>query len=381
MNRLVYGALAGAVIASTGSASENEWLSLDQEIEALSSSLSQTGGGPEWFGWIRSSWRYSSDLSNPGITGGNNNLSGFQFDSVRLGVIGEVGGYGYKLEYDFGNNFGFIPGPQGGPYPGGVIDGVLDAYVHTKLGEQVTFQMGNFRQPFLRSSQISRDSLLFLDRSGLGEIFAQRDLGAMFSGSFETVNWYLSAQNGADGQNDNYRFTGRIDVDLLGGGVADVEGAYGATDETALSVGLAAADEGSLENGVHWAVDAALTTGPFAAGGEFVSFDDGDPALAPNDFPLGIPIQGGILGVGVQDSTPWNLYASYLFTDMYEAGIRYEDADDAADSTAISVVVNRYSQGHDIKWQAQYTTIATDAVTAQSNGDIDWFGFGLTLSF
>lgn len=367
MNRLVYGALAGAIIASTGTASENEWLSLDQEIEALSSSLSQTGGGPEWYGWIRSSWRSSSDITLTSLDGGTQDLQGFQFDSVRLGLTGAVGDYGYKFEYDFGNNFGGFGTAAGA----GVL---LDAYVHTQIGEQVNFQMGNFRQPFLRSSQISRDSLLFLDRTSLGEVFAGRDLGLMFSGAFETVNWYVSAQNGASGQGDDYRFTGRVDVDLLGGGVADVEGAHGATDETAVTAGLAIADEGALSDGLHWAIDAAVTAGPFSASGEIVDFDSGTSTLAA-PFPLPVPINGAGLGLGVQDSTPFNLTASYLITDMYEAGVRYEDADDAADSSAISAVVNRYSQGHNIKWQAQYTTIDSNA------GDIDWFGFGLTVSF
>jgi hypothetical protein len=379
MNRIVYGALAGAIIVSTSSASENEWLSLDQEIEALSSSLSQTGGGPEWFGWIRSSWRDNSDVTQAATapSASADDIQGFQFDSVRLGVTGAVGDYGYKLEYDFANNFGMVPGPLGG------AGGVLDAYVHTTVGEQVTFQMGNFRQPFLRSSQLSRDSLLFLDRTGLGERFAVRQMGLMFSGSFETVDWFFSAQNGADGSGDNYVFTVRGEVDLLGGGVADVEGAYGATEETSLTAGLSIAEEGLIDDGLHFAVDGSLTSGPFSAAGEFVSFDEGEQGAPDLWGGAASPILSNFgLGGDVSDSTPWNVQASYMFTDMYEAGIRYEDADDAADSTAISLVVNRYVQGHDIKWQAQYTTVDSD-VTAGVNpiGDIDWFGFGLTLSF
>jgi hypothetical protein len=69
-----------------------------------------------------------------------------------------------------------------------------------------------------------------------------------------------------------------------------------------------------------------------------------------------------------------------MFTDMYEAAVRYEDADDTDDTTAWSAVVNRYVQGHDIKVQVQYTTIDSDA-SATSPGDIDFWGVGLSLSF
>jgi len=384
MNRLVFGALAGAIFASPSYASENEWLSLDQEIEALSSSLSQAGGGPQWFGWFRASWRDTSDLGvaapSPPVAAGTNDLQGFQTDSVRLGVTGEVGDYGYKVEADFGGS-----GIGGPPTPAAFGSfGLLDAYAFTTVGEQLTVQLGNFRQPFVRSASISRDRLLFLDRSGIGESFAGRSLGLQLSGSFETVDWFLAAQNGISGQGDDYVFSGRAEVDLLGGGVSDYEGAWGSSDETTLTAGLAIADEGVLADGLHYAVDAAMTAGPFAASGEVVDYDTGDDGTGPDLFGKMSPTLG-FLGVGggtdVQDTTPWNVAASYMFTDMYEAGIRYEDDDDSNDTTAISLVVNRYVQGHDIKWQVQYTAVDSDVTGANPSGDIDWFGFGLTLSF
>jgi hypothetical protein len=200
-------------------------------------------------------------------------------------------------------------------------------------------------------------------------------------GSFETVNWYLAGQNGRfDGQGDDYLFTGRVEIDLLGGGVADVEGAWGASDETALTAGVAVADEGALDDGLHIGVDAALTTGPFSASAELVDFDNGDD-LATDLFGIAAPTIGLFGGTGdVSNTTPWNAAVSYMFTDMYEAAVRYEDADDTDDTTAWSAVVNRYVQGHDIKVQVQYTTIDSDA-SATSPGDIDFWGVGLSLSF
>lgn len=359
MNKLVYGFLAGGLIAAPGKATDSEWLSLDQEIEALSASLNQdTGGGPTIYGWFQGSWRYSNDdaLAVP-PTG--NDLSGMQLDSVRLGVDGSVGDYGYRIEYDFFDPSVITAGPG--------TAGILDAYVTTMIADSVMVKIGNFRQPFVGGALLPRDRLLFLWRSGIDQTFSIRDLGVQFSGEFETVDWYVSVQNGSDGQGDEYLFTGRIEVDVVGGGVGQLEGAWGAADEVAATVGLAIAKDGEVDDGLHWAIDGRLTSGPLYFAAEIVDFDDGP-----------FVITDSVIGLNaVDDTTPWNATLSYMFTDMWEAAVRYEDADDTDDSTAISVSVNRYVQGHDIKWTGEFRRVDTD----NAIDDFDVFGLGITLSF
>lgn len=374
MNKLVYGFLAGGLIAAPGKATDTEWLSLDQEIEALSASLNQnSGGGPNWYGWLQASWRYSNDdalevETAPG-SGEFNDLSGLMLDSVRLGVDGSVGDYGYRIEYDFADPSLNSTGVDSNGDTFGVegFAGLLDAYITTMIADSVMLKIGSFRQPFVQGALLPRNRLLFLWRSGIDQTFSVRDLGVQFSGEFETVDWYAAVQNGSDGQGDEYLFTGRVEVDVVGGGVGDLEGAWGAADEVAATVGLAIADDGAVDDGFHWAIDAAVTSGPLYVGAKIVDFDDG---------PFGVT--DPVLGVNtVDDTTPWNATISYMFTDMWEAALRYEDADDTDDSTAISFSINHYVQGHDIKWTGEFRTVDTD----NAIDDFDVFGLGVSLSF
>ena len=66
-----------------------------------------------------------------------------------------------------------------------------------------------------------------------------------------------------------------------------------------------------------------------------------------------------------------------MFTEQYEAAVRYEDADDVDDTTQIKVAINRYVHGHDIKWQAQYSHVDTENAV----DDFDALGVGLVVAF
>jgi hypothetical protein len=158
----------------------------------------------------------------------------------------------------------------------------------------------------------------------------------------------------------------------MGTGVGKIEGAYGAGDDTNLSVGAAIADEGSLDDGLLWSIDAAFAQGPFSVAGEMVDFDSG---TAGTGFGL------NAIGTPLADTTPWSATISYMFTDMYELAVRYQDLDDDDSTTSYGASVNRYVQGHDIKWVAQWQHLESDL---QSNGDdlsVDEFAIGLGVSF
>lgn len=376
MNKLVYSAVALTLASAPGVASEKEWSSLDKELESLTSSLSAQNTGPKIGGWIHSSWRHSSDIQI-----GGEDQSGFQFDTVRVEITGDAGSdYGYKLSFDFADGVSATD-TNGDSVSLGNIAGLKDAYATWKIGDIVNGKMGRFKQPFLRSALISDNRLLFLQRTALGEL-VNRDLGIAFSGDYDTVHWWIAAQNGSDGQADEYLFTGRVAAELMGSGVGKVEGAYGAGDETALFVSLQVADEGALDDGLFWGIEAAMTAGPFSVAAEMVDFDEGD---ATTGFGVTDPILSNLdsaLGTSdVGDSTPWDATASYMFTEMYEAAIRYEDADNDEDTNAFHVAVNRYVQGHDIKWTLQWTSVSSDSTTANPEGDITQIGVGLGLSF
>ncbi|MFN0244493.1 MAG: porin [Planctomycetota bacterium] len=389
MNKLVYSAVALTLASAPGVASEKEWSSLDKELESLTSSLSAQNTGPKVGGWIHSSWRHSSDVeveTDPTTTPPTTeDQSGFQLDTVRLEITGDAGSdYGYKLSFDFAEGIEAGVDANGDDVTLGGIASLKDAYATWKIGDIVNGKMGRFKQPFLRSALVSDNRLLFLQRTGIGEL-VRRDLGLAFSGDYDTVHWWIAAQNGGDGQADEYLFTGRVTADLMGSSVGKVEGAYGAGDETALFVGAQVADEGTLDDGMFWGIEAALTAGPIAISAEMVDFDKGSVVGGNDEFGVHDPILSNIdsdlATSDVADTTPWNATASYMFTEMYEAAVRYEDSDNDEDTNAFHVAVNRYVQGHDIKWTLQWTNISSDATLANPEGDITQIGVGLGVSF
>ena len=398
MNNYLIGALALAATSAPGIASENEWLSMDSELESLRSFSTQSDG-PNLSGWIITSLRIAdnvgggSDFGPPGPAT-TNDLGGFNLDSVRLNVDGSVSDYSYKISAELGESDG-LGGPQGGGTPPLGPGGqhapnrgatLLDAYVDWTVGESVNVRMGNFRTPFLRSALIDRNRTLFTDRSVLGGIFAGRQAGLQISGDFEKVRWALAATNGFDGIGDELLITGRVEVDVLGDGAGGVEGAYGANNETNLTIGVAGSDEGSHQDGQSFAIDAQFTAGPFSASAEFVDFDKGTGAAGAELFGFGwAGLNGAPIAIGtadVSDTTPKAFTASYLFgEDQYEVAARFEDSDNLTEDVAVTVGLNRYIHGHDIKWSFSYTDYNTNNGVTAFVGDVEVITVSLAMGF
>jgi hypothetical protein len=368
MNKLVYSALALTLVSVPGKASENEWSSLDQELNNLSSSLSAPTTGPKIGGWVISSFRYDKNQAVPSLAPGpieSHYQAGFQLDTVRIEITGDAGNdYGYKVSFDVATGVALL----------------RDAYATWKMGDVATGKIGNFKQPFLRSGLLGDNRLLFLERTGLGKIFAVRSFGAGFNGKFDTVGWWVAWQNGGDAQGYRGLFTGRVEANLMGNGVGTNEGAYGGGDDTNLTVSAAVAYDNSVPDGllISGAVD--LTHGPFSISGEVVDFDNGTNTGATSIFPTGTTgdTHDPIIGLShIANTTPWDVTGSFMFTDQYEAAARYQDADDPFNTQEWSFGVNRYVQGHDIKWQAEYNHIKTNSTFH----DRDQVGVGLAVSF
>lgn len=355
MNKLVYSALAITLCSVPGIASDN-WSTLDQELNSLSTSLqAQTQSGPKIGGWIISSFRASSDLQS-----GGNDLQGFQLDSARVEITGDAGNtYNYKLSFDFETGAAVLK----------------DAYARWEIANGVNGKMGRYKTATIQSALIPDNRLLFLERSALGDLLNTRDLGFEVNGEFDMLKWAAGAQNGTDGQGDEHKFYGRLRANLMGNGTGNVEGAHGSGDDSSLSASIAWQDDGNIEDGTILAVEVQMTSGPFSIAGEAADFDKGTAGAF--GITNGILGQAGIVGDDVADTTPWGVTGSYMFTDMYEAAVRYEDADDSEDTSSIKLGVNRYVQNHDIKWQVEWQTVKTD----NAIGDFDVLGVGLAVSF
>jgi len=359
MKKFAYGALALAAVGAASQASDSGWSGLDQEINSLTASLAtQNATGPKVGGYIITALDYEAD---PPVTGTDANNDGdfldvgdtapseaddtlgWDFRAVRLQVSGDLGhDYSYKVSFDLASGSASL----------------RDAYVDWKITDGIKGRWGQYKVPFVRSGLISRQKLLFLERTDIGDRLGFRDIGVMVSGQFEMVNFWVNAQNGSDGVTKDMFYNARVTVDVMGDGVAMIEGAYGAGDAVGLTLGAAIGDDSGLDNGLIWALEAALTSGPLSVAAEIVDFDE-----------------------DLGDNTPYDVTASFMFAEMYELAARYEDFDTDADEIAYALGINRYIAGHDIKWTLEYRHFDTDQEQDDIDFDRDQFALGLTVGF
>jgi hypothetical protein len=346
MNKFVFGALAVTTVSSLGFAGNGEdWMTLDREIESLTSGMAQGGSGFSVDGWVKSSYASSGDVSFPSSGSGTNDLGGFSLDSIRVNFDGSLGDFDVHVALEGSSDFGL--GQLGNVGNAGLV-GVIDAYGTFSITDQVAVQVGFFRPPFLNDSLRDEDEFLFIDRTVQGDVWAFRDQGVMFSFSFDQFSAWLSVQNGVDAQGDELAFTVRAEFNAMGAGMASTEGAYGANDdENNLNLGAAYYDDGDVTDGSAFSFDVDYSRGPLYAAASIVGYDKG-------------------FGFPEADSTPWDVTVSYMVApDEWEIAGRWEDFDDSNDSSSWTLGVNYYVEGHDMKWQLNYSSITSDASAAE----------------
>lgn len=359
MNKFVLGALAlsATSVPTLAGTETDEWLALDRDIESLATRLAPQGGsGATVDGFVKTSYASSGDVTVAG-----NDLGGFSIDNARLNFRGTVGDYSIFIEAEGSTDPGFAHTFGSTGVAGGV--GILDAYAAWNFTDQIKGQMGDFRPPFLASSQRSEDNLLFMDRSTQGDIWAFRDAGLMVSGSFDQLAWAVAAQNGADGAGDDNAICARVAFTAMGAPQGANEGSVGASGDSNLTIGVAYYDDAFVTDGTAIGGDVYYTMGALSASAEIVDYDDGFGFLLP---------AGAVIG-----ESPWNLAVGYMFApDQWEAAVRWEDMADANDTSALTVGVNYYQAGHAAKWQLNYSSVTSDAAA----NEIDLIQVGLVVS-
>jgi len=350
MNKFVFGALAFSAGTLCFANESEEWPTLDREIESLASSLSQGGGGVGVSGFVKSSYASSSD-----VTVGGNDLGGFSMDNIRVNFDGAVGAFNVHVAAEGASDFGFGTFGNFGTAAG---VGIIDAWTSFNITDQISATMGTFRPPFLGDALRDEDELLFIDRSTSGDIWAFRDQGLMFSGNFDQLGWWVAAQNGNDSAGDDLALSARVAFNALGTGVGSVEGAAGAGDESNLTLAAGYYDDANITDGTATCFEADYTRGALSAAANIVDYDNG--------------FSGAFGG-----ETPWDLQASYMISpDEWEAALRWDDFDDSNDTTMVTAGVNKYVEGHNAKWQLNYSAIQSDA----GGNEADVIQIGLTAS-
>jgi len=375
MNKILITALATTLVGTTSFATDSERLELEREVAAWNNApLLQDSTGPNVSGWIIGAFS-STDAGN---TGGVD-TTGTGVHSAAVNLHGALGhGYSYTVGFEFFDS-AELYNPStvnaddtiaGDPASSGFSSGsagITDAYISFGVGEGVGVKMGIFGNNSLKSAGVARNQTLFIDRSYLGSMFSSRDVGFALDGSFNRVNWELAVQNGRDGSGEELAYSGHIDIDLYGT-QSGHEGAHGAAEGLALNVGLTFmsdasksdnrddfADDGTLNDSIAdgsdrddstTMFDINLTSGAWAAFAEMADFGaDQDAAVA-----------------GIQTAAPFSAGVSYAWSELYEIGFRFDDYDDAANTTRYVFGVNRYVSGHDMKWQLNFVGGTSDPI-------------------
>jgi hypothetical protein len=335
MNKFVISVLALSATSSLAIAGSEtkEWSGLDRDIENLASSLATPGPGYAVNGFFRGSIVHSGDTLPE-------DTLGTVIDNARINFTGNAGDYGIFISAE-----GYSP-----------TSGVLDAYATFPIGGQISGRLGQFRPPFLWSALIDENNMILLNRTMGGSMWSFRDNGVSINGAFEQLNWWIGVQNGIDGTFDEHAFSGRLAFNALGTGVGMQEGAYGASADSNLTIGVGLYDDGGGPSTLDFSAmcaDAAFTRGGLSAHLELVDQD-----------------------TGFGDNTPWSATVGYMFTpNEWEVAGRFEDADDLLDTTVITVGVNRYIQGHNAKWGLNFASQDQDPPGA----DFDAIALGVTV--
>jgi len=389
MNKLVFSALATLVASATGFANDTEWPELDRELAALNNApLDSHAHGPSVSGWLIGAIT-SDDAPSIADPDASDNL-GTGLSAARVNLSGSLGNnYSFVLGWDFTDS-GELYAPEGDPVSASGTGGLTDANVSVGVTDGLDLTVGVFRRQFLHSGNIQRNQTLFIDRSHLGSMYSSRDAGLALSGSFNRVNWEVTATNGHDGNSDEFAYSAHVDFDIIGSSSGN-EGAYGAADGANLNVGLSYSDDSSdttdnddlLDDGtvngslaVGTARDAStlggyanFTIGGFSVWAEMAD-QDKDVDDRGNDDPDDANSDDG--------ATPYSVGLAYLFGSNYEVAFRYDDWDDHSETTRYNVGLNRYIDGHDIKWQLNYSTGKSDKNKENEN---DVIALGIAVGF
>ncbi len=349
---------------STGKASETpaskaevegEMVALDTEVSALARTQGFTTDDLSFWGFTRVNYAASGDLP----AGTDIDYSAFAVDNARIYLDGNHGPAAVRLSADFASGSATL----------------LDAFARLVVTDGALLHVGQFRTPFLATAQVEANRNLFILPTRNSLFYRVRDesrQGAMLSIEHGPLHWNVAAQNGFDLTLDDLLISSRLELDLVGEGMGDTEGAYGAPVEPRMTAGVAYSNDEAGDDGMATAADVAFSMARFYAQLEVVDYEADYTAL---DVAAGhiLPTE---LDAGRGDTTPISLTCSHMLPgDDWEAGVRFEIFDDVLDRELLTLGANYYVSGHDAKLQVNFST-------ESSNGDdADLFGIGLTLSF
>jgi len=380
MNKILFSALATSVVGASGFASDTEWSELDRELAAYNTApLTQESTGPYMSGWWIGSISSSGGLdagADPVTNPATEDQLGTGVNAGRVNLHGDLGeNYSFKLGFDFFDtaelwNSGYTDANNDGDEDDGESKdalpgsaGITDAYVNIGFAEGVSVTIGGFRPTVTMSNNIDRNHTLFVGRSAIGTAYAGRDAGLGLNFGWDRINAQITYMNGSDELSDEAAYTAHADMDILGSS-SGYEGAYGAAEGMNLNVGVTYGEDGAVDESDYFAVYANLVTSGFSLSGEMLSNGEGTTTR---------------LG---KDNSPYVATAGYMFNEQYEVALRWTDFDDDDDTNRMDLGLNYYVQGHDLKWQLNFSSGSSDVETTDNKNYIDsQIALGLAVGF
>ena len=299
-------------------------------------------------GYLRTSYLVADD---PTATNDN---AGFSFDALRLFIDASAG------EWHFHTGVRGDRGQDLQPYGESNSSAILrmpEMWAMYDFAEGFHFRVGRFRTPLLTSAMMEETGMVLYNRSFQGRLW-ERDRyqsGVQVDGQIGDFRGWFAVQNGEDQIGENLALTLKGQWDVVGGGTPQqYQGAYGAPDYLAATVGGALHYDALDDNYSAQVLEGRMTLGRYYIGYEGID-----------------------LGNGLFNDVSSSLIASAMLTDTIELAAGYENVTRPERGELWRVGATWYIEGRNAKLQATYNT--SDIATPVFDGDA--FIVGLTVGF
>ena len=293
-----------ALLLTTTSALSDPSDTKEEQLEQLSLQAPPAGKKVSLDGFLRATRIGASTASDIPEA-----YLGTRIENARLRLTGEIEGFSYRFGLDALNS----------------ELSLQDAWISHEVSQNVQVTLGQFRPPFLTSSLIDADRLLFPVRTRNGVFYSVRSPGLRVNGSEGSFGWSASIQDGIIDPSDTLA-TMRLSYDFTGRGALPWEGALNSNFKSQLWATASISKEDVLESGTASALELHYVAGRYSLAFELLGYgDDYDMAGGP----WGPDAVNDIRGERRGDTQPLSVTATYMFIpDLVEVAVRYEDFDD-----------------------------------------------------
>jgi hypothetical protein len=293
------------------------------------------------------------------------NRSGFEMARTKLVFFGNVVNpdWTYEVEGDFSSRAG-----------GEGSFTLENAWINYDYGNGWGFKVGQYRLPVLREELVASRYQLAVDRSLINAAFTagigqgimvhysgdQFRIGASFNDGIKTANtpWFV--------EDTEYSFTGRGEILFSGSWSQFDDFTSWKSEDTGFLLGVAAHYQdgeygtASVETKVlELTADASVEFGGANLYGAFVWTDLDSEAGGVEANPWGALIQGGVF---LNDQ--WEVFGRFEYGD--DDDVSGTDSDDLV---LLTVGVNDYISGHDLKWSTDVGYAFDGVVSFWGNSD------------